>query len=206
MTRRDWLKGISGAAASASAQSAGDTLYVNGNIVTLDAANRVVTTLMVRDGKVLSVGSEAASRNARKIDLRGRTLLPGLYAAHDHFPSWGSVALFEVDLNSPPVGKIETMADLIAVPRASARSKLRSGGMDRGPRLRRYAAARAAPSQPSRSRPGLNRASHLDRPHLRSSWRSEQPGPGAGGDRQEYAAVEAGRDPPRGERRARWRL
>ena len=120
-TRRDWLKGLSGAAACASAQTSGDTLYVNGNIITMDAANRITQAVLVRDGKIVALGSEAAGSKAQKIDLRGRTLLPGLYAAHDHFPSWGAVALFDVDLNSPPIGKVETMAELIAALRERAK-------------------------------------------------------------------------------------
>ena len=115
-TRRAWLKAIP--AACAHAQTAPDTLYVNGNIVTLDRSNRIVSTIAVRDGKVLAA---AAAGKARIVDLRGRTLLPGFYAAHDHFPSWGTVALFQVDLNSPPVGRIETMAGLIGALQARAK-------------------------------------------------------------------------------------
>src|SRR5262249_20245337 len=48
------------------------------------------------------------------VDLAGKTLLPGFYAAHDHFPSWGRVALYQVDLNSPPIGPIRTLADIVA--------------------------------------------------------------------------------------------
>ena len=125
-TRRDLLKGITGVVACARAQTSADTVYVNGDIITLDASGRVTAAVAVRDGKVLVAGSEAVvraavARNARIVDLRGRALLPGLYAAHDHFPSWGTVTLFQVDLNSPPIGRIETMADVIAALRTRAK-------------------------------------------------------------------------------------
>ena len=118
-TRRDWLVGLSAGMVGAPAQTAPDTLFVNGNLITLDRANRVLDAIGVRDGKVIA--KAGASRNARVVDLRGRTLLPGFYAAHDHFPSWGTVALFQVDLSSPPVGRIETMADVISALQAHAR-------------------------------------------------------------------------------------
>src|SRR5947209_7387494 len=96
------------------AQDFPDTIYRNGRIVTLDPANRIAAAVTVRSGKILAVGSEAdaraaASRRARVVDLAGRTMLPGLFAAHDHLPQGGLIALFEVDLNSPPMGAIETM-------------------------------------------------------------------------------------------------
>ena len=45
-------------------------------------------------------------------DLTGKVLLPGFYAAHDHFPLAGQLELYQVNLNSPPMGKIEDMNDL----------------------------------------------------------------------------------------------
>ena len=72
----------------------------------------------MRDGKILAAGSgrqvrEAAAPNAKVVDLRGRVMLPGFFAAHDHLPQAGLVALFQVDLNSPPMGRIETIPQLI---------------------------------------------------------------------------------------------
>ncbi|MBX6314153.1 MAG: amidohydrolase [Isosphaeraceae bacterium] len=103
-----------------------DTVYENGRVVTLDPANRIVRAVAVRQGQILAVGTEqhvreAATRHANIVDLRGRTLLPGFYAAHDHLPQSGLVALFQVDLNSPPIGRIETIADLIGALREKAR-------------------------------------------------------------------------------------
>ena len=54
----------------------------------------------------------------RIVDLDGKAMLPGFYAAHDHFPGSGRVALFYVDLNSPPIGTIETMDELITALRS----------------------------------------------------------------------------------------
>ena len=47
-------------------------------------------------------------------------MTPGFYAAHDHFPGSGRVAVTQVDLNSPPVGTIENMDQLVAALAAQA--------------------------------------------------------------------------------------
>ena len=96
-----------------------DGLYFNGTIVSMDARGRTFEALGVREGRIVAVGTKAAvSQSLRpgfeQIDLGGRTLLPGFYAAHDHFPSAGSVELYQVDLNSPPIGAIRNMDQLIA--------------------------------------------------------------------------------------------
>jgi len=51
--------------------------------------------------------------DTRVIDLGGKTMLPGFYAPHDHFPGSGMAALFSLNLGNPPMGPIETMDDLV---------------------------------------------------------------------------------------------
>ena len=47
------------------------------------------------------------------VDLRGRTLMPGFVDAHGHFPGSGQT-VFSVDLNSPPIGDVTDMEQLLA--------------------------------------------------------------------------------------------
>jgi len=94
------------------------TLYVGGPIVTLDADDRVVEALGVEGDRIGFVGSEAEGRRwadgrARVVDLGGSALLPGFIDAHGHFPGAGIYAV-HVDLNSPPIGDIERMDELVA--------------------------------------------------------------------------------------------
>lgn len=42
-------------------------------------------------------------------------MTPGFYDAHSHFTGVGCSALFIVDLNSPPIGAIESISDIIAM-------------------------------------------------------------------------------------------
>jgi predicted amidohydrolase YtcJ len=59
---------------------------VNGRIHTMNAANTVATSVTMRNGRFVSVGNAApaAGPNTRIIDLRGRTVVPGLIESHIH--------------------------------------------------------------------------------------------------------------------------
>ena len=101
-----------------------DTIWVNGTVVTMEG-ERVVQAVAVLGDLIVAVGSDAAVRGlagpeTRVVDLDGRTMTPGFYAAHDHFPGSGRVAVTQVDLNSPPIGGIENMDQLVAALRARA--------------------------------------------------------------------------------------
>jgi predicted amidohydrolase YtcJ len=74
---------------------AADLLLVNGRIHTMDAANRVVSQVWIRNGRFAAVGDRlSAQGNPRRIDLRGRTVIPGIIDAHNHIvlvgnrPGW----------------------------------------------------------------------------------------------------------------------
>jgi predicted amidohydrolase YtcJ len=58
----------------------------NGRIHTLNAANAVVSSVTIRNGRVISAGNTPGSQapNTRVIDLKGRTAVPGLVEAHIH--------------------------------------------------------------------------------------------------------------------------
>lgn len=94
------------------------TLYVGGPILTMDADNRVVEALAVEGDRIAMVGSEeelrpwAQENSPRIVDLEGRALLPGFIDAHGHFPGEGLYAIY-ADLNSPPIGDIDDIDDLV---------------------------------------------------------------------------------------------
>jgi len=95
---------------------AADVIYHNGVIVTMDRDMRTVQAVAVENGKVVAAGSDAEILKlgaSKKVDLAGRAMLPGFYATHDHFPHSGLVALYQVDLNSPPIGKMQSIDDIV---------------------------------------------------------------------------------------------
>lgn len=93
-------------------------LYVNGVVLTMDPLNTVTEAVLVQEGEIAAIGksSDLMSRvdeDTLVVDLRGRTLMPGFVDAHGHFPGSGQT-VFSADLNSPPIGEVNNMADLIA--------------------------------------------------------------------------------------------
>jgi hypothetical protein len=98
----------------------GRTVYLGGPILTMDADDRIVEALAVDGERIAAVGSEAELRRwaeehgARVVELEGKALLPGFIDAHGHFPGSGITEVF-VDLNSPPIGDVERIDDLVAL-------------------------------------------------------------------------------------------
>jgi len=61
----------------------------HGRITTLDKSNPAATAVAIKDGKFLAVGTDQeilalAQPTTRKIDLKGRSVLPGLFDNHTH--------------------------------------------------------------------------------------------------------------------------
>ena len=65
-----------------------ELVLVNGRIHTMDDRNRVVSSVRIRNGRVVAVGRHAEpGPGAKVVDLRGRTAVPGLIESHTHFVS-----------------------------------------------------------------------------------------------------------------------
>ena len=70
-----------------------------------------------RDGRIIAVGSDSdvlnlANADTRKIDLRGRTLIPGFFDCHLHL-LWLGTNLGHVNLASPPVRDTDDIIRLL---------------------------------------------------------------------------------------------
>ena len=97
---------IIAAAATLRAQVSGaagppDLILSNGKIVTVDERFTIAQAVAIRGERVLAVGtSEEIGRLAapatRRIDLRGRTVLPGLIDNHMHLLRYGTTWKYEV--------------------------------------------------------------------------------------------------------------
>ncbi len=80
----------------------GTTIYHNGQIRTMDRQQPIVEAVVLSEGKVAFAGDLATARavagsRAEPIDLRGRTMTPGLNDAHAHPKLFGQ-ALLDIDL------------------------------------------------------------------------------------------------------------
>lgn len=99
-------------------------VFVNGNVLTMDANNTVAEALSARGALIEATGTSAeimarVGDDTEVVDLRGRTLLPGFIDAHGHFPGSG-MRTISADLNSPPIGDKRTMDDVLAALAARA--------------------------------------------------------------------------------------
>jgi len=75
--------------ASAAIAQPPDLVLLDGKIVTVDAGSSLREAIAIRDGKILRVGSTAeirrlAAPETRVVELRGRTVIPGLIDSHLH--------------------------------------------------------------------------------------------------------------------------
>lgn len=66
-----------------------DTVLINGKIVTVDSNFTIARAIAIKDGKIIGIGTDDivlkyAGNNTKKIDLNGRTVIPGLIDAHAH--------------------------------------------------------------------------------------------------------------------------
>ena len=66
-----------------------DIILTNGKIFTSDTSQLYVQALAIKGNKILAIGNnetitKLSSTNTRKIDLQGKTVVPGFNDAHDH--------------------------------------------------------------------------------------------------------------------------
>ena len=105
-------------------QPRADLLLVNGRVLTVDANDRVAQAVAIAGNRIVAVGTtadvmRAAAPNARRVDLKGRTVTPGLLDAHAHFSGGGADRLYVLDLSYP---NVKSIADVAAAVRAKAAS------------------------------------------------------------------------------------
>jgi predicted amidohydrolase YtcJ len=115
------LGGLSGATLLAqsptASDAAADLLLVNARIHTMDPGNRVVSQALIQNGRFTAAGDNipAPPGNVRRIDLKGRTVIPGLIDAHNHIvlvgnrPGWHT-----------PLEHVFTIPDAVAALNARA--------------------------------------------------------------------------------------
>ncbi|MDE2364796.1 MAG: amidohydrolase [Hyphomicrobiales bacterium] len=110
-----------------------ETIWTNARIRTLDPARPWARAMLVRDGKIVCVGEEsdaaaAAGAGARRHDLHGRFLMPGMIDSHTHALWGGRRDLFECF-----VGYAATLDQLLAAVAARANTLPEGTWIEGGP-------------------------------------------------------------------------
>jgi predicted amidohydrolase YtcJ len=92
-------------------------VWRNGTVLTMDAEGTVASAIVIEGDEIVAVGTDedvarwAADADVT-VDLGGRTVVPGFIEGHGHFPGAGLGAV-GADLNSPPIGEVENVAQAI---------------------------------------------------------------------------------------------
>jgi len=94
-------------------------VFHNGKILTVNPQFQIVEAMAIRDGRVVAVGSNAeivrlAGSGTERVDLGGKTVLPGLIDSHVHAPG---ASMYEFE---QPVPDMESIEDVLAYFRSRA--------------------------------------------------------------------------------------
>ncbi len=95
-----------------------DLIYINGQIITMEKEGKTATSIAIKNGKIIAIDKKSLEANHQGdsttvIDLKGKTVLPGFIDAHSHIAE-GMKVLGLANLNSPPVGEVNSIADIIS--------------------------------------------------------------------------------------------
>ncbi len=98
-----------------SKSDSGDLILINGKIITVDEKDSIVQALAIHNGKIVATGNDEeirkfAPKDARVINLHGRTATPGLIDAHCHFDE--TPAIYGIELS-----KITKIGEAVALVR-----------------------------------------------------------------------------------------
>ncbi|MCX6636393.1 MAG: amidohydrolase, partial [Acidobacteria bacterium] len=96
-----------------------DVILHHGKIVTVDAGFRIVSAMALRGDRIVAAGDDAAvmklaGPKTRRVDLEGKTVLPGLIDSHTHS---AAASMYEFD---HPVPDMESVADVLKYIRSRA--------------------------------------------------------------------------------------
>ena len=116
--------GLVGASLALEAQQAApDLILSNGKIITVDDTFSIAQAVAVRGDRIVAVGSNQeinrlAGPNTRRIDLRGKSVIPGFIDNHAHFQEEGEYWTLETRLDG-----IESRKQALEKIRAAAKAK-----------------------------------------------------------------------------------
>ena len=96
-----------------------DLILQHGKIITVDVQFRIASAMAVRGDRIVAVGSDTeiaklAGAGTRTVDLKGKTVMPGLMDSHSHAVA---ACMYEFDHNVP---EMKTVADVLKYIRGRA--------------------------------------------------------------------------------------
>jgi predicted amidohydrolase YtcJ len=76
-------------------QSSADLIIINGKVVSVDKNFTIAEAVAVKENKIIAVGTndnikKLADKYTEVLDLKGKTMLPGINDAHNHMVDWST--------------------------------------------------------------------------------------------------------------------
>lgn len=95
----------------------GQSIYFNGNILTMEDDQRQVEAVLVKAGKIVGLGNADSiqkwqEESVEMVDLKGKTMLPGFIDAHSHFAIASSM-MQQANVSSPPAGEVQNLIEMV---------------------------------------------------------------------------------------------
>ena len=102
-----------------------DIILYNGNILTVDSRDRISQAVAISKGVIQKVGTdmEVSPFNGpatQAVNLKGRTVTPGIIDAHNHMIYYGQQMKYQLDIRPP---KVRTNKDLLRVVKEATKTK-----------------------------------------------------------------------------------
>lgn len=89
-----------------------DMVLLNGKVITVDSKDTIAEAVAVKEGKIIYVGDSQGVKSfidekTKRIDLKGKPMLPGFIDAHTHTELIANADHFWLDVHIPPLKSIE---------------------------------------------------------------------------------------------------
>jgi predicted amidohydrolase YtcJ len=112
VSRREFLAELGSLTVLALGSQRPDLVLYNGHIITIDATQPKAEALAIAGDRFLAVGSNVdiralARRGTTRVDLAGRTVVPGFIDAHSHPSGAGRLHLWYVDCDLRSISAIQ---------------------------------------------------------------------------------------------------
>jgi len=97
-----------------------DLIIINGKVITVDSKFSIAQAVAVKNGKIVAVGTNdeiktLAGKRTKILDLKGKTMLPGINDTHCHISDWAlSRPPLMLDIRFPTVKSIADIVRMVA--------------------------------------------------------------------------------------------